>query len=96
MTDFILIPNHATLPDMPSATNPDHDARYVNLDGESVNITNGTFDLTTTGLLTMGSLKVDVDAQIDGSLAVDGTTLLVDKVENVVKMRRLLAGGVTK
>ncbi len=46
-----LIPTHEVLPDMPSATNADHDARYLNLANESVNVTNGTFDLTTTGSL---------------------------------------------
>jgi len=44
---------HDLLLDM--ATNPennsDHDGRYLNLDGEGTNVTNGTFDLTTTGFI---------------------------------------------
>ncbi len=38
------IPNHATLPDMPSATNPDHDGRYMKLVGDS-----GRYELVKSG-----------------------------------------------
>lgn len=44
---------HSKLEDMPSATNADHDARYLNLDAESTDVTNGTFNMTTDGTITV-------------------------------------------
>ena len=46
------------------------DNRYVNLDSESTNVTNGTFDLTTTGTLGAGA--------ITGTSLTDGTATLDD------------------
>ena len=43
------------------------DDRYVNLDGESVDITNGTFNLTTTGNLTAGNLTMSSGSIVDTS-----------------------------
>ena len=57
------IATHATLPDMPSATNSGHDARYLNLAGEGTNVTGGTFDLLTTGAGTWGSLFITEPTQ---------------------------------
>ena len=82
---------HTLLSDMPSADNEDHDGRYyteteVNTilgdyfleDGQSDNIVNGTFDLTTTGKLgatvlenTAGDLKLQPDGQGEISLFED-------------------------
>ncbi|KKL60839.1 hypothetical protein LCGC14_2201300, partial [marine sediment metagenome] len=38
---------HVLLSDMPSSTNSDHDGRYLNLDGETTDVTNGAFSLAT-------------------------------------------------
>ena len=87
---------HTLLSDMPSADNEDHDGRYyteteVNTilgdyfleDGQSDNIVNGTFDLTTTGKLgatvlenTAGDLKLQPDATGDVVLFKDTDVLI--------------------
>ena len=74
---------HTLLSDMPSADNEDHDGRYyteteVNTilgdyfleDGQSDNIVNGTFDLTTTGKL--GATVLENTA---GDLAIEPTNV---------------------
>jgi len=75
------IANHSTLPDMPSQTNDDHDARYVNLANEGTNVTGGTFSLTTTGLGTWGALLID-DTTINNNLITSTTTLTFSGVGN--------------
>lgn len=66
------------------------DARYVNLDGESANITNGTFSLTTTGLGHFGSMEIvnpvggiatltmDGDGESPGTLTYDSESMEFD------------------
>ena len=62
------IPNHATLPDMPSATNDDHDGRYfteteiaagyVPYTGANATVDLGAQALTTTGSLIAGNITI--------------------------------------
>ena len=80
---------HTQLSDMPdvAGTNADHDARYyteteintlldgyLELDGETTDVTNGTFNLTTTGNATFGVAGVFVAGNAGlGTLSWEGT-----------------------
>lgn len=78
------IPTHATLPDMPSATNSDHDGRYfteteivagyVPYTGANTAVDLGSQTITTTGLGTFGSLTVDNTGGTDAVFTMDGTS----------------------
>jgi len=57
---------------------------YLSLDGESINVTNGTFDLTTTGDISVGGVTVTsltdgiatlTGGALSGSTIADGTTM---------------------
>ena len=74
---------HSKLEDMPSSTNSDHDGRYLNLDGESTDVTNGNFNLTTLKTITAEQLTSTDDITMAGLLtntlfAEDATGIYID------------------